>query len=77
MTDETRDITGRAIRANWPLIVTAVAGLIWAIRGEAQISQNESEIEKLRGLVSIEGIADYAAFRATTELRLRRLEQAP
>lgn len=76
MTDD-RDITAKAIRANWPMIVFAVGALVWAIRGEAQINANQAEIEKLRELVSVDGIAGYAAFRATTELRLQRLEQTP
>lgn len=74
MTDS-QEITAKAFRANWPLIATALLGLIWAIRGEAQINANEAEIKEIRALVSVQGIADYAAFRATTDLRLTDLEQ--
>ena len=69
-----QDITARALRANWPIILAAALGLVWAVRGEGQIASNEARLEKLEGLVSVQGIAEYSANMATIELRLQHLE---
>lgn len=75
MTAHDSEITLRAVRTNWPLLVTAALGLIWAIRGEMTIAQNEGRIAKLETLVSVEGISEYAANTALVNYRLDQLEK--
>lgn len=74
MSDHDADITARAIRANWPIIVAAVLGLIWAVRGEGHISSNEARLDKLEELVSVDGIAKYTADMSLIKHRLGQIE---
>ena len=75
MSEHDSDITAKAIRANWPIIVAAVLGLIWAVRGEGQITSNQGRLDDLEDLVSADGIAEYRATISLMKYRIEKLEQ--
>jgi hypothetical protein len=74
MTDASQEITMKAVRANWPVLMAGVIGLIAIVRGEMTVQRNIDEIETLKQLVSVDGIAEYAANMAVIQYRLNQME---
>lgn len=70
------DITFRAVRANWPVLIAVVMGIAWAVRGEMTIQQNSVRLDRMDELLSVDGIREYAAAMATLELRIAMLEKS-
>ena len=70
----TEDITFRAVRANWPVLIAVVMGIAWAVRGEMTIQQNSVRLDRMDELLSVEGIREYAAAMALMQHRIERLE---
>ena len=68
------DITFRAVRANWPVLIAVVMGIAWAVRGEMTIQQNSVRLDRMDELISVEGISRYAADMALLKHRLDRVE---
>jgi hypothetical protein len=74
MSDQDQEITMKAIRTNWPVLMAGVIGLIAIVRGEMTVQQNIDDIRALQSLVSVEGISEYSANMAVIQYRLNQME---
>lgn len=74
MSEPREDISVRAIRANWPLLVALfliVAAGVEARMGLAQLQAWRGAVDEM---LSVEAIAEYRVQQVNTEWRLRLLE---
>lgn len=68
------NIEWSAIRRNWPIILTFVAGLGFAIEQWDRLQDQQARLDKIENIVSIEGIVAHEKWKTRTNMRLDALE---
>lgn len=69
------EITMRALRANWPIISVFLMGVMYSATAVNEQANMGRRLETIESLVSVQSIAEYAAFVAITKERHKISEQ--
>lgn len=67
---EGNSIEWEAIRRNWPVILTLLAGVVFAIEQWDILQDHDAEIKALQKIISTEGIVAYEKWRTKVDLTL-------
>ena len=68
------DITFRALRSNWPIVLVVVSLIAGGVRVEMEINANDARLQQLEGLLEVSKLTDFTRWQVGIERDIQDLQ---
>ena len=70
------DITFRALRSNWPIVLVVVSLIAGGVRVEMEINANDARLQQLAGLLEVSKLPEFTVGQVGIERDIQDLRNA-
>ena len=70
------DITFRALRSNWPIVLVVVSLIAGGVRVEMEINANDARLQQLEGLLEVSKLTEFTRWQVGIERDIQDLRNA-